>query len=242
MCRAEGLYRRFQGPGWHLLRLTRRTTGRASWLADARARCPAALQDKKEKKEKKDKDPKEKKEKSEKKDKGGCLADGRSARGQPSERAGLRFWLVLCPFRELQLAARPCSSCWSMLLSRRSLTPRLMLRCLAGDKKDKKEKSASDKLADVKASGKGKANGAAAPAAAPAKPARPAPRRPPQPEAKGKADDYLAGLDLPSSESESDEEVDRRRSMLGEEEAPRIQQAVRRCGCCAAPFLLLPAA
>ncbi|KAL4447281.1 hypothetical protein ABPG77_007314 [Micractinium sp. CCAP 211/92] len=94
-----------------------------------------------------------------------------------------------------------------------------------GDKKDKKEKSASDKLADVKASGKGKANGAAAPAAAPAKPARPAPRRPPQPEAKGRGDDYLAGLDLPSSESESDEEVDRRRSMLGEEEAPRIQQA-----------------
>lgn len=105
----------------------------------------------------------------------------------------------------------------------------------AGEKKDKKEKGVSDKLADVKASGKGKA--AAAPAAAsPAKPARPAPRRPPQAEPKGRSDDYLAGLDLPSSDSESDEEVDRRRSMLEDEAAPRIQQAVSGAGA-PGPFL-----
>lgn len=65
-------------------------------------------------------------------------------------------------------------------------------------------------------------------AAAAAKPARPVPRKPPPPEPKGNPDDYLAGLDLPSSESESDEEgVGRRRGMLEEDQAVQIKQAVR---------------
>lgn len=101
------------------------------------------------------------------------------------------------------------------------------------DKSDKKEKkSASDKVADHKVSASGdkskvkgekhSSNGAAAAA----KPARPVPRKPPPPEPKGNPDDYLAGLDLPSSESESDEEgVGRRRGMLEEDQAVQIKQA-----------------
>jgi hypothetical protein len=92
----------------------------------------------------------------------------------------------------------------------------------AGDKKEKK--GASDKLADHKVAadgGKGSGKGGAKVAAA-APPARPAPRRPPPPEPKGNPNDYLAGLDLPSSDSESDDGVERRRGM-GEEDQPAVQ-------------------
>lgn len=88
----------------------------------------------------------------------------------------------------------------------------------AGDKKDKK--GATDKLIAAKDK-KPAGNGASA------APARPAPRRPPKPEPKSDPNDYLAGLDLPSSESESDGEVERRRSMLEDDSVPQIKQAVR---------------
>ena len=47
---------------------------------------------------------------------------------------------------------------------------------------------------------------------------------------QGDPNDYLAGLDLPSSESESDEEVERRRT--NEEESVQIRLAV---SCCYTP-------
>jgi hypothetical protein len=109
-----------------------------------------------------------------------------------------------------------CQQCTSA--TRASPQP---LATAAGDKKDKK--GATDKLVAAKEK-KSVGNGAAA------APARPAPRRPPQPQPQSDPNDYLAGLDLPSSESESDGEVDRRRGMLEDESVPQIKQAVRAGG------------
>ena len=49
---------------------------------------------------------------------------------------------------------------------------------------------------------------------------------------QGDPNDYLAGLDLPSSDSDSEEEVERRRGV--EEETVQIRVAVSACcqGCC----------
>lgn len=77
------------------------------------------------------------------------------------------------------------------------------------DKKEKDKKPTGDKLIDRKLGAEKKAqNGAAPPKAAP-KPA-PKPRGPPPPKDTS-GDNYLAGLDLPSSESESDDEIERRK-------------------------------
>lgn len=68
-----------------------------------------------------------------------------------------------------------------------------------------KDKKSSDMLLDRKIELDKKLNGSTA-----AKPSAPKPRGPPPAKAPSSAE-YLADFDLPSSESESDEEVERRR-------------------------------
>lgn len=77
------------------------------------------------------------------------------------------------------------------------------------DKKEKDKKPTGDKLIDRKLGAEKKGQNGAAPSKAAPKPA-PKPRGPPPPTAST-GDNYLAGLDLPSSESESDDEIERRK-------------------------------
>ena len=179
---------------------------------------PLLLQEKKSSSKREKGDKKEKKDKSDSKDK--------------SERR----WLPSCCFA----ATVGCASCLLRLHHQHccaalppALSDLLLISSVpaplptwpAGDKKEKK--GASDKLADHKVAadggkGSGKGGSGAKAAAAAAPPARPAPRRPPPPEPKGNPNDYLAGLDLPSSDSESDDGIERRRGM-GEEDQPAVQ-------------------
>lgn len=97
-----------------------------------------------------------------------------------------------------------------------------------GGKDSKRSSGTGDKLLDRKL-GKEK-DGKPAAAAAAAKPAPRGPRGPPPPAAPPKkgGNDYLAAYDLPSSESESDEEVDRRRGFAGsDEDEPKIKEVRR---------------
>jgi ATP-binding cassette, subfamily F, member 1 len=84
------------------------------------------------------------------------------------------------------------------------------------DKKDKLKSSSSSATTDKKKGDKHKSSNGSAPLR------HPQPRGPPPPSSDNGRDSYLADLDLPPSDTESDEEIDRRRPEDDEEQARHI--------------------